>query len=186
MLTTEKLFRGDTEFALMEKVRKADVPPPSKFNRRVTPELDAICLKALARDVGDRYQTGQELATELEKLLGAYRFQPSELQEFVRGLFRADFVKEDEDVVHCRTSVPLDQRPATAAERDRADTPPIGVPVTTSDSDSGLRSSEAPVTLEEERAPADLPSSSGPLPTQADEADKRGGLWSKIKSRFSK
>ncbi len=42
MLTTEKLFRGDTEFALMEKVRKAEVPPPSQFNRRVTPELDAI------------------------------------------------------------------------------------------------------------------------------------------------
>jgi len=37
MLTTEKLFRGDTEFALMEKVRKAEVPPPSNFNRRVTP-----------------------------------------------------------------------------------------------------------------------------------------------------
>ena len=35
MLTTEKLFRGDTEFALMEKVRKAEVPPPSNFNRRV-------------------------------------------------------------------------------------------------------------------------------------------------------
>ena len=33
MLTTEKLFRGDTEFALMEKVRKAEVPPPSNFNR---------------------------------------------------------------------------------------------------------------------------------------------------------
>ena len=49
MLTTEKLFRGDTEFALMEKVRKAEVAPPSNFNRRVTPELDAISLKALAR-----------------------------------------------------------------------------------------------------------------------------------------
>jgi len=34
MLTTEKLFRGDTEFALMEKVRKAEVPLPSDFNRR--------------------------------------------------------------------------------------------------------------------------------------------------------
>ena len=43
MLTTEKLFRGDTEFALMEKVRKADVPPPSKFNRRVPEALDRSC-----------------------------------------------------------------------------------------------------------------------------------------------
>jgi hypothetical protein len=61
MLTTEKLFRGDTEFALMEKVRKAEVPPPSKFNRRVPPELDAVCARALARDVADRYQTGRRV-----------------------------------------------------------------------------------------------------------------------------
>src|SRR5204863_1990444 len=67
MLTTEKLFRGDTEFALMEKVRKAEVPPPSRFNRRVTPELDAICLKALARDVADRYQNGAQLSSDLNK-----------------------------------------------------------------------------------------------------------------------
>ena len=68
MLTTEKLFRGDTEFALMEKVRKAEVPPPSNFNRRVTPELDAISLKALARDVADRYQSAAQLAADLDAL----------------------------------------------------------------------------------------------------------------------
>ena len=62
MLTTEKLFRGDTEFALMEKVRKAEVPPPSNFNRRVTPELDAIVQRALARDVADRFQSAAALA----------------------------------------------------------------------------------------------------------------------------
>jgi len=69
MLTTEKLFRGDTEFALMEKVRKAEVPPPSGFNRRVTPELDAISLKALARDVADRYQNAAQLAADLDALI---------------------------------------------------------------------------------------------------------------------
>ena len=69
MLTTEKLFRGDTEFALMEKVRKAEVPPPSDFNRRVTPELDAISLKALARDVADRYQSAAQLAADLDALI---------------------------------------------------------------------------------------------------------------------
>ncbi|HTL36674.1 MAG TPA: serine/threonine-protein kinase, partial [Kofleriaceae bacterium] len=84
MLTTEKLFRGDTEFALMEKVRKAEVPPPSNFNRRVTPELDAISLKALARDVADRYQSGAEFAADLNKLLANYRFNPQELREFLR------------------------------------------------------------------------------------------------------
>jgi serine/threonine protein kinase len=127
MLTTEKLFRGDTEFALMEKVRKADVPPPSRFNRRVTPELDAIVLKALARDVADRYQSGAQLAADLNKLLVGYNFKPSELQEFIRGLFRGDFQKEVADVEQCRISVPVDERPLPPSQPELSpliNTPP--------------------------------------------------------------
>jgi serine/threonine protein kinase len=97
MLTTEKLFRGDTEFALMEKVRKAEVPLPSEFNRRVTPELDAITTKALARDVADRYQSAAQLAADLDALIGSYRFDPKELRQFMRQLFRKEHAKEVED-----------------------------------------------------------------------------------------
>ena len=97
MLTTEKLFRGDTEFALMEKVRKAEVPPPSNFNRRVTPELDAITQKALARDVADRYQSAAQLAADLDALIAGYRFDPKELRQFMRQLFRKEYAKEQED-----------------------------------------------------------------------------------------
>jgi serine/threonine protein kinase len=104
MLTTEKLFRGDTEFALMEKVRKADVAPPSKFNRRVPEALDRIVLKALARDLPDRYQSAAELAADLNAFAAQYRFQPSELQEFMRNLFRADYQKEADEVAACRAA----------------------------------------------------------------------------------
>jgi serine/threonine protein kinase len=97
MLTTEKLFRGDTEFALMEKVRKAEVPPPSNFNRRVTAELDAISLKALSRDVADRYQSAAQLAAALDALIAGYRFDPKELRQFMRQLFRKEYAKELEE-----------------------------------------------------------------------------------------
>jgi eukaryotic-like serine/threonine-protein kinase len=126
MLTTEKLFRGDTEFALMEKVRKAEVEPPSKFNRRVTPELDAIVLKALARDVNDRYQSATELHAHLTQLLDAYRFDPRELREFVRKEFRREYLKEEEErqralvaVPHMRSASEADEEPTTAVTRRR-------------------------------------------------------------------
>jgi serine/threonine protein kinase len=109
MLTTEKLFRGDTEFALMEKVRKAEVPPPSNFNRRVTPELDAIALKALSRDVADRYQNAAQLAADLDALIAGYRFDPKELRQFIRQLFRKEYAKELED-----TELSLDSLPGMA------------------------------------------------------------------------
>ena len=118
MLTTEKLFRGDTEFALMEKVRKAEVPPPSNFNRRVTPELDAISLKALARDVADRYQTSAQLAADLDALIAGYRFDPKELRQFMRQLFRKEYAKELEETqmaIEAEPTEPFDGVPQYSA-----------------------------------------------------------------------
>lgn len=133
MLTTEKLFRGDTEFALMEKVRKAEVPPPSNFNRRVTPELDAISLKALARDVADRYQSAAQLAADLDALIAGYRFDPKELRQFMRQLFRKEYAKEQED-----TQMSLEVEPGglsmsmTTSQTGRLQTaPPTGTPTET-------------------------------------------------------
>jgi serine/threonine protein kinase len=115
MLTTEKLFRGDTEFALMEKVRKADVPPPSKFNRRVPEALDKIVLRALARDLPERYQSARDLADDLTAFSAQYRFQSREMQELMRNLFRADFQKETEELAACRVAS-LDAEPEMEVE----------------------------------------------------------------------
>ncbi len=172
MLTTEKLFRGDTEFALMEKVRKADIAPPSKFNRRVPPELDQIVLRALARDVQDRYQNGQELAVDLNRLLVNYNFNPREMQELIRGLFRGDFTKEEADLLACRTSLPAAERPTGPAEAIvEPQQPPSRVELTV-----------PPVSIAEyPPAPAPPAPSVEDTPTApAPEEEKKGGFWSKL------
>ncbi len=101
MLTTEKLFRGDSEFDLMEKVRSAAVVRPSKFNRRVKSNLDAIVLKALAREPVDRYQTCEDFADALDELLVSYGFQPEELRDFLRQMFPAEFAREKSEIEAC-------------------------------------------------------------------------------------
>jgi eukaryotic-like serine/threonine-protein kinase len=126
MLTTEKLFRGDTEFALMEKVRKAEVPAPSDFNRRVTPELDAIALRALSRDVADRYQTAAQFAAALDALISGYRFDPKELRQFMRQLFRKEYAKEVEDIQMSLDATP--GIPAAAVSPGRPALPPSAPP----------------------------------------------------------
>lgn len=126
MLTTEKLFRGDTEFALMEKVRKAEVPPPSNFNRRVTPELDAISLKALSRDVADRYQSAAQLAADLDALIAGYRFDPKELRQFIRQLFRKEYAKELEETQTALETEPGGLSMHTTTGRHHAPTIPPG------------------------------------------------------------
>ncbi|HEX2570267.1 MAG TPA: serine/threonine-protein kinase [Polyangia bacterium] len=172
MLTTEKLFRGDTEFALMEKVRKADVTPPSKFNRRVTEKLDQVASKALARDVGDRYQTGQELADDLYALLENYRFQPQELEEFVRGLFRQDYTREQEEVDRCmHTQVPPDEEgSASSLEMIIEPSQPGGM--------EGPGTQPGLILPETETDEEDTPPDPEP-------AAARPGLWARIKGRLS-
>jgi eukaryotic-like serine/threonine-protein kinase len=158
MLTTEKLFRGDTEFALMEKVRKAEVPPPSNFNRRVTAELDAISLKALARDVTDRYQSAAQLAADLDALIAAYRFDPKEIRQFMRQLFRKEYTKELEE-----TQMSLEAQPGESSPRvtlsSQISTPtnlptaPGGTPTVTVP--RGMAQRTEPPTVPDSRRPGD-------------------------------
>jgi TonB family protein len=76
MLTGERLFRGDSDMTVLELVRKADVPAPSRVNSEVPAALDAIVLKALAKEPEDRYSTGSELLRDLESVLYSYTPAP--------------------------------------------------------------------------------------------------------------
>src|SRR5690606_36960276 len=44
--------------------------PPSKFNTAVTPEIDALVLKAMSKQPEDRYNTANELANAFNAAIG--------------------------------------------------------------------------------------------------------------------
>jgi serine/threonine protein kinase len=66
LLTGERLFVAESDFATLEKVRNVDIMPPSTYNRRIPEELEQIVLKALARDRDLRHQTSMQLHDELQ------------------------------------------------------------------------------------------------------------------------
>ncbi|HEU0037142.1 MAG TPA: serine/threonine-protein kinase [Kofleriaceae bacterium] len=196
MLTTEKLFRGDTEFALMEKVRKAEVPPPSNFNRRVTPELDAISLKALSRDVADRYQSAAAFAADLDALIAGYRFDPKELRQFMRQLFRKEYAKELEDTELALDSEPGQLLPSASAsmslsmsQQRRADAmaqphQSAGTPAEDTLPRNTLQGIGRPSPSPPPRTPHDRLSpspSQTPTPTDDDKSQRRSsGFWGSL------
>jgi serine/threonine protein kinase/tetratricopeptide (TPR) repeat protein len=57
------------ELGLRELVRRCGYPPPHCVNPRVHPELDAICLKAMAPRPADRYADPGALADDVERWL---------------------------------------------------------------------------------------------------------------------
>jgi eukaryotic-like serine/threonine-protein kinase len=53
----------------IDKVIKADFPEPRQLNPDAPKVLTAICLKAMAREIGNRYPTAAELSDDLEMWL---------------------------------------------------------------------------------------------------------------------
>jgi hypothetical protein len=66
LLTSERLFVGESDFSTLEKVRNVEILPPSTYNRKIPDELERIVLKALAKDVDDRYANAIDLHDELQ------------------------------------------------------------------------------------------------------------------------
>lgn len=68
MLTGEVPFKGDTAVAVAYKHVKENPVPPSRLNREVTPDLDAVVMKALAKGPQNRYQTADEMRADLARV----------------------------------------------------------------------------------------------------------------------
>jgi serine/threonine-protein kinase len=66
-LTGRPPFQAPTLVELLERVRTAEVVPPSKVNPRVPHDLETICLKALAKEPERRYSSALMLAQDLER-----------------------------------------------------------------------------------------------------------------------
>ncbi|MBS1151579.1 MAG: pkn13, partial [Myxococcaceae bacterium] len=66
-LTGMRLFHGKNAEDGMLAALREDVQPPSRLSPDVTPALDAVTLKALARDRAQRYGTALEFARAIEK-----------------------------------------------------------------------------------------------------------------------
>jgi serine/threonine protein kinase len=57
LLTGRRLFSADTELETLRNVRQMAIQPPSRYRAGISPELDAIVLRALDRDPDKRWQS---------------------------------------------------------------------------------------------------------------------------------
>jgi serine/threonine protein kinase len=88
MVTDQKPFLASSERSILETVRECRVAPPSEVNPRIPEKLERVVMKALARDVDERYQDAAEMYRDLERVL--HERQPptsAELSRFMEVLF---------------------------------------------------------------------------------------------------
>ncbi len=60
-----QMFTGLLPFQAVIKTRSAELPPPSELNLALSPEIDAVILRAIDIDPTKRYQTAKEFAEAL-------------------------------------------------------------------------------------------------------------------------
>jgi eukaryotic-like serine/threonine-protein kinase len=70
LLTGKPPIDGDALGELLRNVERGDFAPPRTVRPEVSRALEAICLKAMAREPAARYATALELAADLERWLG--------------------------------------------------------------------------------------------------------------------
>ncbi len=98
LLVGERCFAGSSDFSTLNLMRNAEVTPPTSINTQVPRDLEAIVLKALAKERDDRYQD----AFELDKALATWAqssgkmANKADLGAFVRELFKEDKSKKVE------------------------------------------------------------------------------------------
>ncbi|WP_030457660.1 Stk1 family PASTA domain-containing Ser/Thr kinase [Kitasatospora sp. NRRL B-11411] len=69
LLTVRPPFVGDSPVAVAYQHVREEPAPPSSYDPEVRPEIDAIVLKALAKERDYRYQSADEMRDDIERFL---------------------------------------------------------------------------------------------------------------------
>ncbi len=140
-LTGARLFRGANQADTLRRVLACEIAPPSAKNAAIPPQLDAIVMRALAKDAVHRYASAHAMERDLGAFLAAHA--PSvvsrDLGGFVSTVFADAIAQErDDDRVISSELAPtantpiksMTAAPGTAAPGTAAGSPTATRPVT--------------------------------------------------------
>jgi serine/threonine-protein kinase len=87
MLTGQVPFDAETPMAVLTKHVYEPPPPPSSLNPALPAPVEAVVLRAIAKDPAARYQSASEMVAELERVAG--RLDQDRTRGQLTGLYQA-------------------------------------------------------------------------------------------------
>ncbi|OBA69354.1 serine/threonine protein kinase [Mycobacterium sp. 1554424.7] len=115
ILTGEPPFTGDSPVAVAYQHVREDPVPPSKRHEGISADLDAVVLKALAKNPENRYQTAAEMRADLVRV---HNGEPPEAPKVLTDAERSSFLSSTGPGHGPRTD-PLPRQPLDDTDRDR-------------------------------------------------------------------
>jgi serine/threonine protein kinase len=123
MATCERLFRGDSEFETLEKVRAAQVVPLVERVAGFPPELDDVVRRALAPGPEARWQSAREFKESLRQfvLRHAPSFESTAMARWMRDAFADEMRQEQSALQEASYNVPSFLESARTARASHED-----------------------------------------------------------------
>ena len=112
LLTGSPPFQGDSPVAVAYQHVRENAPSPSTLNPAISPALDSIVMKALAKNPLNRYQSADEMRQDLERAIAD---RPVQAEAVLTDAERTQYIERS-------NAVPPTQRPV--ADYDDYDEPP--------------------------------------------------------------
>jgi len=116
ILTGEPPFTGDSPVAVAYQHVREDPVPPSKRHEGISADLDAVVLKALAKNPDNRYQTAAEMRADLVRV---HNGETPEAPKVLTDAERSSFLSSTTAGLGPRTD-PLPRQSLDDTDRDRA------------------------------------------------------------------
>ncbi len=101
-LTRKPLFHADDPGRVVANVLSAPIARPSFINSMVSPALDRAVMKALDRNVDNRFQTARDFATAIEDAITVS--SPRKVGEWVEKMGGKDLVKRADTLAQIESS----------------------------------------------------------------------------------
>ena len=98
LTTGKRLFKGASEYETLRLICERDYPRPSDVRPDYPMDLEPIVMKALAKDVSDRYQSAREMQADIEDFVRRHQIAVSHiaLNQFMQSLFEDKLAMQKE------------------------------------------------------------------------------------------
>src|ERR1051325_2014018 len=106
LLTGRPPFIGDSPVAVAYQHVREQAQPPSVFDPEITPEMDAIVLKALVKDRDSPYQSADEMRADIEACLDG---QPVAATAAMGAVGYGGYAPDDQPTTALRATAPAGQ-----------------------------------------------------------------------------
>ena len=97
LLSGKRVFTGET-LHILEKVRRAEFSPPEEVVQGLPSKVYQILHRALAKEPGERYQSGGEMLADLEECMFELSMRPTArgLSQYMKELFKEEISSEEQ------------------------------------------------------------------------------------------